>query len=275
LRALGSHGLRDLLEPEEIFQLVAPGLPEQFPPLRTLPSHPTNLTAPPTALIGRDEELATVGRLLGHGSSRLVTLTGPGGMGKTRLALEVAAEALARYPDGVFVVDLSPLTEPALVVPTIAATLGVRESAGLALLDTLTGFLVLKRLLLILDNCEQVLDAAPDVAALLASAPHLAILATSREPLHVRGEREFPLQPLQFPAADRLPATEDMARTPAVALFVERATASQPDFALTAANASAVAAICRRLEGLPLAIELAAARVKVLPPAALLSRLEK
>ena len=160
LRSLGSHGLRDLLEPEEIFQVVAPGLPEQFPPLRTLPSHPTNLTAPPTALIGRDEELATVGRLLGHESSRLVTLTGPGGTGKTRLALEVAAEALDRYPDGVFFVDLSPLTDPALVVPTIAVALGVRETAGEPLRETLTRYLRERRLLLLLDNCEQVLESA-------------------------------------------------------------------------------------------------------------------
>ena len=204
-----------------------------------------------------------------------MTLTGPGGTGKTRLALEVGAEALDRYPDGVFFVDLSPLTDPALVVPTIAATLGVREVVGQPLLQTLSGFLADKRLLLLLDNCERVLAAAPDVAALLAASPTVSILATSRASLHIRGEREFPLLPLPLPAADRLPPLEELAQVPAVALFVELASASRPDFALTAENAAAVAAICRRLDGLPLAIELAAARVKVLPPAALLARLEQ
>ena len=207
--------------------------------------------------------------------ARLVTLTGPGGTGKTRLALEIGAEALDRYPDGVFFVDLSPLTDPALVVPTIAATLGVREVVGQPLLETLSGFLTDKRLLLLLDNCERVLAAAPDVAALLAASPTVSILATSRAALHIRGEREFPLLPLPLPAADRLPPLEELAQVPAVALFVELAAASQPDFALTADNAAAVAAICRRLDGLPLAIELAAARMKVLPPAALLARLEQ
>ena len=149
------------------------------------------------------------------------------------------------------------------------------RSSGQPLLQTLSGFLADKRLLLLLDNCEQVLAAAPDVAALLAACPTVSILATSRAPLHVRGEREFPLLPLPLPAADRLPPLEELAQVPAVALFVERASASQPDFALTAENAAAVAAICRRLDGLPLAIELAAARVKVLPPAALLARLEQ
>jgi predicted ATPase/class 3 adenylate cyclase len=275
LRALGSHGLRDLLEPEEIFQVLAPGLPAQFPPLRTLPSHPTNLTAPPTSLIGRDEELATVGRLLGHESSRLVTLTGPGGTGKTRLALEVAAEALDRYPDGVFVVDLSLLTEPALVVPAITVALGVRETVGEPLPETLIRYLQERELLLVLDNCEQVLESASDIATLLAACPNLSILATSREPLHIRAEREIAVAPLPLPEPGRLPPVAELAGVAAVALFVARAQAAQASFALTAENAAAVAGICRRLDGLPLAIELAAARVKVLPPAALQTRLEQ
>jgi len=275
LRSLGSHGLRDLLEPEEIFQVVAPGLPEQFPPLRTLPSHPTNLTAPPTALIGRDEELVAVGRLLGHESNRLVTLTGPGGTGKTRLGLEVAAEALERFPAGVFVVDLSLLTDPALVMPAIAVALGVRETAGEPLRETLTRYLKERRLLLLLDNCEQVLESASDIATLLAACPHLSILATSREPLHIRAEREIAVAPLPLPEPGRLPAVAELAGVPAVALFVERAQAANARFALTAENAAAVAGICQRLDGLPLAIELAAARIKVLPPASLLARLEQ
>jgi non-specific serine/threonine protein kinase len=160
-------------------------------------------------------------------------------------------------------------------LPTIAATLGVHEVAGETVLRTLSDFLKDQRLLLLLDNCEHVLDVAPDVATLLATCPTLTILATSRESLHVRGEREFPLPPLPVPAADRLPSLEELARVPAVALFVHLATASRPDFILTASNAAAVAGICRQLDGLPLAIELAAARIKVLPPAALLTRLEK
>jgi predicted ATPase/class 3 adenylate cyclase len=275
LRALGSHGLRDLLEPEEIFQVLAPGLPEQFPPLRSLPSHPTNLTAPPTALIGRDDELAAVGRLLGPESSRLVTLTGAGGTGKTRLAMEVAAEALDRFPDGVFVVDLSLLTEPALVVPAIAIALGVRETAGEPLRETLIRYLRQRHLLLMLDNCEQVLESASDIAPLLAGCPHLSILATSREPLHIRAEREIAVAPLPLPEPGQLPPVAELAGVAAVALFVERAQAAHASFTLTAENATAVAGICQRLDGLPLAIELAAARVKVLPPAALLARLEQ
>jgi predicted ATPase/class 3 adenylate cyclase len=274
LRPLGSHRLRDLFEPEEVFQVVAPGLPDQFPPLRSLPRHATNLAVPPTMLIGREGEIAEVLQLFQTASARLVTLTGAGGVGKTRLAQEIAAEASDRFPNGAFFVDLSPLTDPTLVVPTIAATLGVREVVGQTLFQTLSGFLTDKRLLLLLDNCEQVLESASDIAALLAACPHLAILVTSREPLHIRAEREIAVAPLPLPKPGRLPALAELAGVPAVALFVERAQAAHASFALTEANAAAVAAICRRLDGLPLAIELAAARIKVLPPAALLARLE-
>jgi predicted ATPase len=274
LRPLGIHRLRDLHEPEEVFQVVAPGLPDQFPPLQSLPRHPTNLTIPPTALIGREVEVAALLSML-ESDVRLLTLTGPGGTGKTRLAQEIGAEALDRYPDGVFFVDLSALTDPTLVVPTIAATLGVREVVGQPLLQTLANFLASKHMLVLLDNCEQVLTAASDVAALLAASPALAILATSRAALHIRGEQEFPLLPLPVPVADQLLSLKALAQVPAVTLFVDLASASQPGFALTAENANAVAGICRRLDGLPLAIELAAARIKALPPAALLVRLEQ
>ena len=199
-------------------------------------------------------------------------LTGPGGTGKTRLALAVAGSVLGQYPDGVCFVDLSTLPDPALVVPTTAATLGVREVVGQPLLTTLSGFLADKRLLFLLDNCEHVVAAALDVAALLAASPTVSILATSRASLRLRGEREVPLSPLALPAADRLLPIDELARVPAVALFVDLASASWPHFALTAENSAAVAAICQRLDGLPLAIELAAARIKVLPPAALLAR---
>ena len=274
LRPLGTHRLRDLHEPEEVFQVVASGLPDQFPPLQSLPRHPTNLSIPPTSLIGRGDEVTALLAALASGS-RLLTLTGPGGTGKTRLAMEIGAEALDRYPDGVFFVDLAPLTDPALVIPTIATTLGVREVVSQPLFQTLSGFLMDKKMLLLLDNFERLLAAAPDVGALLATSPQLAVLATSRGSLHVRGEREFPLLPLPLPAADHLPPLEVLAQVPAVALFVDLASATQPNFSLTSENAVAVSAICRHLDGLPLAIELAAARVKVLPPAALLARLKQ
>ncbi len=274
LRDLGTHRLRDLQEPEAIFQLVVPGLPETFPPLRTLPSHPTNLTIPPTSLIGRDAEVASVLRLLDE-EMRLVTLSGPGGSGKTRLAMEIAAEALEHYPDGVFFVDLAPIRAADYVVPTIATGLGVRENPGEPLFETLSRYLAERRVLLVLDNCEQILEAAPDVAALLARCSHLAVLATSREPLRVRVERVFPVAPLPLPDSQHLPDLAALAQVPSIALFVERAQAVDPGFMLTEDNASATAAICRRLDGLPLAIELAAARVRLLPPEALLARLER
>ena len=234
---------------------------------------PVSLPMPLTRLIGRATEVAALRALLTAEDVRLVTVTGVGGTGKTRLAIAVAAELAVFYPDGVNFVDLSPLTNPDQVVPAIALTLGVHEVAGQSLRQSLAGFLAAKRVLLVLDSCEQVLAAAPGIAALLAGSPDVAILATSREPLHVRGERVFPLSPLPLPA-DQLPPLEDLRQVPAIALFLERAAAVQPDFALTEHNAAAIAAICRRLDGLPLAIELAAVRVNVLPPAALLARLE-
>jgi predicted ATPase/DNA-binding XRE family transcriptional regulator len=236
---------------------------------------PVSLPTPLTRLIGRDSEVQTLRSTLERDEARLVTLTGVGGTGKTRLAIDVAARMLADFPDGVYFVDLSPLTDPDLVIPSIAAVLEVREVTGQPLIKTLSTFLAPKRLLLVLDNCERVLAAATDIVTLLTVSPDLTVLATSREPLRVRGEREFPLLPLQLPASHRLPAIEELAQVPAVALFLELASASQPDFSLTADNASAVTAICWRLDGLPLAIELAAARIKVLPPAPLLARLER
>ena len=237
------------------------------------PASPGSLPAPLTRLIGRETELAALSAGLQDAEVRLLTVTGPGGVGKTRLAIAVAAAVQEAFPDGVVFVDLAPLSDPALVVPTIAVAFGVQAGADQVLLDRLCRFFAEKRLLLLLDNCEPVLGAAPDVATLLARCPGLTVLATSREPWRVRGEQEFPLHPLPLPASDRLLAIEEVQGSPAVALFVERAHAVQPRFALTAENAGAVAAICRRLDGLPLAIELAAARVKVLPPAALLARL--
>jgi predicted ATPase/transcriptional regulator with XRE-family HTH domain len=265
------------LGPDDRTALLAAARPALWPEGPSGPASPTpvSVPAPLTRLIGRETEVATLRALLRNDDVRLVTLTGPGGSGKTRLAIAVAVGIVDAFPDGVFFVDLSPLTDPALVVPTIAAVLGVREIPGQPLIATLSTFLASKRRLLVLDNCERVLAAAADIVTLLAASPGLSVLATSREPLHVRGERVFPLLPLPLPAAEHVPVVEDLAQIPAIALFVERATAVQPTFALTAENATAVAAICRRLDGLPLAIELAAARVNVLPPAALLARLER
>ncbi len=275
LTSLGRHTLRTLVQPEELFQVVAPGLPERFPDLRSLSHHPTNLVAPPTPLIGRDQELATVTRLFQDADARLVSLTGPGGTGKTRLALGIAGELIDAFPDGVFLVDLSTVRDPALVLPAIASALNLREVSPGTLRETLTDYLAPKRMLLVLDNCEQIISAASDIASLLAACPRLAILATSRESLRIGAEREFPVLPLGIPPATDTPLLEDLAQTPAVALFVSRATAIDPGFALTAENAAVIAEICRRLDGLPLAIELAAARIRLLPPRALLARLEQ
>jgi predicted ATPase len=275
LKDLGKHRLRDLLEPERISQVVIDGLPAHFPPLRSLERHPTNLPIQPNELIGRDQELVDLKRLLTDETVRLVTLTGPGGTGKTRLALQAAAELLDRFEDGAFVVDLAPLIDPGLVLPTIAATLGVREAAGLSLRDTLVTYLADKQLLLVLDNYEHVLDAAPVAADLLATSPNLRILATSRAPLRLKAEREYPVEPLMLPTQAQLRSFEQLMEIPAVALFMQRAHAVKPDFTIDHETAPLVAEICLHLDGLPLAIELAAARVKLLPPRALLARLEK
>jgi predicted ATPase/transcriptional regulator with XRE-family HTH domain len=233
-----------------------------------------SVPTPLTRLIGREAEVEALCTTLRRDDVRFVTLTGAGGSGKTRLATAVAVEMGDNFSDGVVFVDLSPLTDPTLVLPTIATTLGVREVVDQSLFQTLSNFLTSKQLLLVLDNCERVLAAAPDITTLLAASPGLVVLATSREPLHVRGEREFPVSPLPLAVAAPVQALAQIATIPAIALFVERAEASQPDFIMTTENVAAVAAICRRLDGLPLAIELAAARVKVLPPQALLARLE-
>src|SRR5439155_18618745 len=196
-----------------------------------------------------------------------------GGMGKTRLALQVGAELTDEFQDGVFFVDLATIREPGLVVSQIAQTLAVRETGGLPLVESLKEYLRDKRILLLLDNFEQVIDASPAVAELLASAPQLEVLATSRSVLHLRGENEFSVPPLSMAAPDALPPLEELAEYEAVALFVQRARRVQPGFELTEQNAPAVAEICYRLDGLPLAIELAAARIRLLPPEALLGRL--
>ena len=240
------------------------------------PRRPNNLPIQPTPFIGREHEVVALRDLLLEPRTRLVTLLGPGGAGKTRLALEVAQGVLhavtQRVPDGVWFVDLAPVTDPTLVASTIAGTLGVKQTGGQALVESLLVYVARKQLLLVLDNLEQVTAAAPLVDDLLRGAPGLTVLATSRAVLGVYGEHDFPVPPLALPDSSNVPPGE-LQQYAAVRLFVERAQAARPDFALTPTNAGAVADICRRLDGLPLAIELAAVRVRILPPRALLERL--
>ena len=273
LQDLGEHRLKDLGYPSHLYQLVIAGLTASFPPLKTLDSYPHNLPIQPTPFIGREKVVAQVQQHLLHQNVRLLTLTGPGGVGKTRLGLQVAAEASDQFKDGIWFVSLAPLSDPELVIPTIAETLAVREVAGQSQLEHLKTSLREKHLLLLLDNFEQVVSAATQVAELLGACPRLTVLVTSREALHIRAEHAFPVPALALPDPKHLPDLVTLSQYEAVALFIERTQATKPDFQVTNANAPAVAEICARLDGLPLAIELAAARTRLLPPQALLSRL--
>lgn len=273
LQDLGSHRLKDLLQPERLYQIVATDLASDFPPIKTLDRQPHNLPAQPTPLVGREDEVVRVRELVEREGSRLVTLTGPGGTGKTRLALQAAAELVETFADGAWFVALAPLRDPNLVVAAIAHPLGVREAGHEPLETTLIDYLRDKHLLLVLDNMEHVLPVVPAIGRILAACPNVVVMATSRAALRLYGEREAHVPPLPLPDQKRLPPLGELAENPAVELFVERAQAVRPGFELTAENAAAVAGICVRLEGLPLAIELAAARVRVLPPNRLLERL--
>src|SRR5215469_4279664 len=273
LQDLGARRLKDLQQPSQLFQLVISGLSADFPPLGTLDSSPNNLPVQPTPFLGREKEVHAVGQLLRRESSYLVTLTGPGGVGKTRLALQAAAELSEHFPDGTWFVSLAPIRDPDLVIPTISQALGLREARDQTPLRHVKHALQEKKTLLLLDNFEQVVSAALAVADLLAGCPRLKVLVTSREGLHLRAEREFHVPALALPDPRHLPDLLSLAQYEAVALFIERAQAVTPQFQVTNTNALAVAEICVRLDGLPLAIELAAARIRLFPPQALLTRL--
>jgi predicted ATPase len=247
----------------------AAGAGDASPPL------PANLPVQPFALVGRDAEVEGVQRLLQAPETRLVVLTGTGGTGKTRLAIEVARRVADRYPGGVCFVSLAPVTDAALVLPALAQALGLEDTRAAAAADLVAGYLATREMLIVLDNLEHLPEATPVIAELIAAAPAPTFLATSRAALRLRAEREVPLSPLEIPDLRRLPPAAALARCASVALFVDRARAVRPEFALTEDNASAVGEICARLDGLPLAIELAAARVSLLTPQTMLTRLAK
>ncbi len=266
VRDLGFHRLKDIEEPEHIYQLTGPGLAEGFPPLKSLGA-PSSLPAPATPLVGRQADLDRLVGVLTDPQVRLVTLTGPGGVGKTRLAIEAAALLDHGFPHGVYFIALAAVQDPDVMWKTIAGNLGAERDEAAAV----TAYLRDRRLLLVLDNLEQLTAAAGVIAELLAAAPDLVVLATSRGPLHLPGEREAPVLPLPVPP--RVAGAGDVAASASVQLFVQHAGLVRPGFEVTEGNAGDIASICRRLDGLPLAIELAASRVRLLAPNALLARL--
>jgi predicted ATPase/class 3 adenylate cyclase len=287
LRDLGAHRLKDLREPEHLSQLVIEGLPDTFPTLRSLDARPNNLPTQLTSFVGRERELDESVALLR--ATRLLTLTGPGGTGKTRLSLQVAAAAADDYPDGVWFVALDAVRDPALVVPTVARTLGLADNKARSAVDLVSDHVGDGHVLLVFDNFEQVVDAGPDVAELLRRCPNLRCVVTTRIPLRVSGEQEYPVPGLPAPPdlrhlseIERLNLPRDLrdldaaalTQFEAVRLFIARAMLVRPGFAVTNDNAPAVAGISARLHGMPLAIELAAARVKLLTPDQILARLE-
>jgi predicted ATPase/class 3 adenylate cyclase len=274
LRDLGEHRLKDLASPERLHQVLAPGLPADFPAIKSLDTLPNNLPRQLSEFIGREGEVETVVARLGEGS--VVTLTGPGGVGKTRLALEVGARMIDAFPDGVWLVELAALVDPALVAEAVVAALRIRQPPGADARDVVTEWLASRRALLVIDNCEHVLDAVVDLAdALLHRCSELTVLATSREAMGIAGESIVHVPSMSVPAdagGGRV-AIEEVAACDAVRLFVDRARGADPAFAVSETNAAAIAEICRRLDGIPLAVELAAARVRALPPQEIARRL--
>lgn len=273
LHDLGEHRLKDLTKPQRLYQLEIAGLPGEFPALKTLGNRSTNLPVQATPLIGRERELDEIRRLLLRDDVRLLTLTGPGGTGKTRLAVQTAANVIDDFADGAYFVSLAQIRSAELVIQTVAQSLGLREQPNEPFADTLHAYLRSKALLLVLDNLEHLLDAGPGISAVLSAATQVRVLATSREPLRLSGEQLYDVQPLRLPGRDLDPRA--LAAVESVRLFLARATAAEPRFSLTAENASAISQLCVQLDGLPLALELAASRARVLSPAMMLDRIDE
>ena len=263
LRDLGRVRLRDLTSPEHVYQLLHPQLRADFPPLRSLEATPNNLAQQLNSFVGREREAAEVKAMLT--SNRLVTLLGMGGIGKSRLSVQLGAEVMEDYSDGVWLIELAPLSDPQLVAQAVASVLGVKEEAGRPVIDALVKFVRDRQLLIILDNCEHVVRACAELAKqLLQAGPRLKVLASSRDPLQIAGETAYHVPTLSAPDPNKKVTLAELAQHEAVRLFIDRATASQPAFKVTEKNAAAVTDICHRLDGIPLAIELAAARTRAL-----------
>lgn len=271
---LGHHRLKDLQRPEQVYQLNIEGLPAEFPPIRALDTRPNNLPTQPTPLVGREVQVSEAIDLFSISHIRLLTFVGPGGVGKTRLALEVAANLTDRFEDGVYFVNLAPISSAELVAPVIAGTLSVPEVSAESAAESLKDFLKNRQILLVLDNLEHLTSCAPLIADLLSVAPGLSVIATSREALRLRGEHEYPVPPLGLPDPKRQPTPDTLLSSEAARLFVQRAQAVKPGFAVSKSNAPALAEILYRLDGLPLAIELAAVRVKLFSVPEMLQRLQ-
>ena len=273
LQDMGLRRLKDVIRPEHIYQVITADLPKDFPPIKTLDLHLHNLPAQMTSFIGRERELTEIKQALS--AHRLVTLTGSGGAGKSRLSLQVGMDCLSQFADGVWLVELAPVTDPALVAQTLLATFNLREGRNRSVLDVLTDYLRTKTILLLLDNCEHLIDSCAQTSeALLQACPNLRILASSREALGITGEFAYRVPSLNTPNPEQLPALDQLEKADSIRLFVERASTAKPGFTLTNMNAFSLAQICYRLDGIPLAIELAASRVKVLSPDQIAARLD-
>jgi len=274
LRDLGLHQLKDLARPEQVYQLQHPRLPGDFPPIKSLSTHPNNLPQQVTSFVGREKEMAELEALLGK--TRLLTLTGAGGAGKTRLSLQMAAAALEQFPDGAWLIELAARTDPALVPQTVATALGLREEPGKPLTRTLFEHLKTRRMLLLLDNCEHLLAACATLTdTLLQRCPDVKILATSREALGIQGEQTYRVPSMSLPDRKQTSTPQTLSTYESVRLFIDRALAVRTDFAVTNANAPALASVCCHLDGIPLAIELAAARVRTLAVEEIDSKLDE
>jgi predicted ATPase len=273
LRDLGTHSFRDVPQPVRLFQVLAPSLQTDFPSLRTSPSHPNNLPTQLTSFVGREKELADIQKLLLD--THILTLIGPGGTGKTRLSIQVASALLDRFPDGLWLVELALILDPLLVPRVTAMTMGLRDEPQRPVVDMLCDYLREKKMLIILDNCEHLVDACAHMAdRILHTAPDVRILASSRESLGIGGEVTYRVPSLDLPDLAHLPSVESLSQYEAVKLFIDRARAAVPSFSVTNENAPAVAQICHRLDGIPLAIELAAAKTRVLGVEQIAKRLD-